>query len=106
MSGCDEDGEILAPRHRITLLERRPGAGRVRFAPADRAFLAAQLVPLPRRVLRGLRLLVGPDTVVRWHRDVMKRRQARTRRSKKPGRPTAIRSMRTAMRVRGACSIV
>ncbi|MER6006734.1 hypothetical protein ABT120_49930 [Nonomuraea angiospora] len=52
----DKDVEILALRHQITVLERQLGVGaRVRFAPEDRAFLAALLAPLPRDVLRLVR---------------------------------------------------
>jgi hypothetical protein len=36
----------------------------------DQAFLAALLHRLPRDVLRRVRLLVRPDTVLRWHRDL------------------------------------
>ncbi|WP_267882756.1 hypothetical protein [Streptomyces sp. NRRL S-813] len=32
----------------------------------DRALLAALLHRLPSRALRRIRLLVGPDTVLRW----------------------------------------
>ncbi|MFB4274224.1 hypothetical protein ACBJ59_02920 [Nonomuraea sp. MTCD27] len=88
MGERDEDVEILAVRHQITVLERQLGAGiKVRFAPEDRAFLAALLTSLSREFLRRLRLLVRPDTVLRWHRDLMKRRHARTCRPKRPGRP-------------------
>jgi hypothetical protein len=52
------------------------------------------LVPLPRQVLRRLRLLVQPDTVLRWHRDLIQQRHARTCRPKRPGRPPAVRSIR------------
>ncbi|MEV4364989.1 hypothetical protein [Nonomuraea sp. NPDC049625] len=62
----DKDVEILALRHQITVLERQLGAdARVRFGPEDRALLAALLISLPRKVLRRLRLLVRPDTVLR-----------------------------------------
>ncbi len=94
MSDRDKDVEILALRHQITALERQLGADRVKFAPEDRAFLAALLVPLPRQVLRRLRLLVRPDAVLRWHRDLIKRRHARTCRPKRPGRPPTVRSIR------------
>ncbi|MET8861996.1 hypothetical protein ABZW11_03475 [Nonomuraea sp. NPDC004580] len=68
MGHRDKDIEILALRHQITILERQLGVGaRARFASEDRAFLAALLAPLPRDVLRHLRLLVRPDTVMRWH---------------------------------------
>jgi putative transposase len=42
MSDWDKDVEILVLRHQITVLERQLGADtRVKFAPEDRAFLAA-----------------------------------------------------------------
>ncbi|GAA3610464.1 hypothetical protein GCM10022419_114330 [Nonomuraea rosea] len=66
----------------------------MRFAPEDRAFLAALLTSLPREVLRRLRLLIRPDTVLRWHRDLMRRRHARACQPKRPGRPLTIRSIR------------
>jgi transposase len=95
MGDRDKDIEILALRHQITILERQLGTGtRVRFAPEDRAFLAALLAPLPRDVLRRLRLLIRPDTVVRWHRDLMKRRHARACAPKRRGRPPTVRSIR------------
>jgi putative transposase len=67
----DKDAEILALRHQITVLERQLGDRKVRFTPADRTFLAALLAPLPRQALRRLHLLVRPDTVLRWHRDLL-----------------------------------
>ncbi|MEV4179460.1 helix-turn-helix domain-containing protein [Nonomuraea sp. NPDC049709] len=95
MGDRDKDIEILALRHQISVLERQLGAdSRVRFAPEDRAFLTELLVSLPREVLRRLRLLVRPDTVLRWHRDLMKRRHARTCRPKRPGRPPTVQSIR------------
>ncbi|GAA3696250.1 hypothetical protein GCM10022224_072370 [Nonomuraea antimicrobica] len=95
MSDRDKDVEILALRHQIIVLERQLGAGtRTRFAPEDRAFLAALLASLPREVLGRLRLLVRPDTVLRWHRNLMKRRHARTCQPRRPGRPPTVRSIR------------
>ncbi|SPL98997.1 Mobile element protein [[Actinomadura] parvosata subsp. kistnae] len=95
MGDRDKDVEILALRHQITVLERQLGADtRVRFAPEDRAFLAALLTSLPREVLRRLRLLIRPDTVLRWHRDLMRGRHARACRPKRPGRPPTVRSIR------------
>ncbi|WP_406514646.1 hypothetical protein [Streptomyces sp. NBC_00499] len=94
VSDRDKVTEILALRHQLTVLERQLGADRVKLAPEDRGFLAALLVPLPRKVLRRLRLLIQPDTVLHWHRDLMKRRHARTCRPKKPGRPPTVHSIR------------
>ncbi|GAA2395859.1 hypothetical protein GCM10010404_61850 [Nonomuraea africana] len=91
----DKDVEILALRHQITVLERQLGADtKVKFAPEDRAFLAALLMPLPREVLRRLRLLVRPDTILRWHRNLLRQRHARTCQRKRPGRPPTVRSIR------------
>ncbi|WP_329467289.1 integrase core domain-containing protein [Streptomyces sp. NBC_01431] len=94
MSDRDKDVEILALRHQVTVLERQLGADRVKFAPADRVFLSALLAPLPREVVRRLRLLVRPETVLRWHRDPMRQRHARLCRPKRPGHPCTARSIR------------
>ncbi|GAB3848857.1 integrase core domain-containing protein [Dactylosporangium cerinum] len=94
MSDRDKDAEILALRHQLMVLQRQLGKERVRFDPADRAFLAALLHRLPMDVLHGLRLLVRPDTVLRWHRDLVARRHAAASRPKRPGRPRTLRSVR------------
>ncbi|WP_394378378.1 integrase core domain-containing protein [Saccharopolyspora spinosa] len=97
MSDRDKDVEILALRHQITVLERQLGQARVRFTPADRAIMAALLYPLPRNLLHRLRLLVRPDTVLRWHRNLVTRRHATLSKPKRPGRPRIIRSIRALM---------
>ncbi|WP_327009814.1 helix-turn-helix domain-containing protein [Dactylosporangium sp. NBC_01737] len=94
-SNRDKDVEILALRHQITVLERQLGKDKVRFDASDRAFLAALLHRLPRDVLRRVRLLVRPDTVLRWHRDLLTRRHAAVSRPKRPGRPRTVHSVRT-----------
>nr|WP_198151672.1 helix-turn-helix domain-containing protein [Kibdelosporangium sp. MJ126-NF4]CEL17983.1 Homeodomain-like [Kibdelosporangium sp. MJ126-NF4]CTQ90789.1 Homeodomain-like [Kibdelosporangium sp. MJ126-NF4] len=90
----DKDIEILALRHQIGVLQRQLGGTRVRFSLADRALLAALLHRLPRHILHRLRLLVRPDTILRWHRDLIRRHHARMSRPKHPGRPRTIRSIR------------
>ncbi|MCX4641561.1 MULTISPECIES: hypothetical protein [unclassified Streptomyces] len=50
MSDRDKDTEILALRHQLMVLERQLGEKRARFAPSDRAFLAALLHRLPRDI--------------------------------------------------------
>jgi transposase InsO family protein len=94
MTDRDRDVEILALRHQIMVLEGQLGQERVRFTPSDRAFLAALLHRLPRDVLRRVRLLVRPDTVLRWHRDLGARRHAAIFRPKRSGRPRTVRSIR------------
>jgi transposase len=94
MSDRAKDVEILALRHQLTVLERHMGSARVRFAAADRAFLAALLHRLPRAVLHQIRLLVRPETVLRWHRDLIAAHHARISRPKRVGRPRTVRSIR------------
>ncbi len=92
MSHVDKDVEILALRHQLAVLQRQ--IGRPRLAPPDRAFLAALLHRLPRPTLRQLHLIVSPDTVLRWHRDLLRRHHAKASRPKRPGRPPTVRSIK------------
>jgi transposase InsO family protein len=94
LSDREKDVEILALRHQLTVLQRQLGDERPRFRSEDRAFLAALLSGLPRAALRRIRLLVSPDTVLRWQRDLIRRRHARASTRRKPGRPRTIVSIR------------
>ena len=82
-----KDVELLVLRHQLAVLRRQRPRPSVR--PADRAFLAAltRLLPSPRR--RGL--IVTPQTLLRWHRELIRRRWAQ---SKQPGRPPVERRVR------------
>ena len=71
------------------------GERKVRFTPPDRALLAALLHRLRPETLRRMRLLVRPDTVLRWHRDLARGRHAARSKPKRPGRPPTVRSIRT-----------
>jgi hypothetical protein len=77
LSDRDKDIEILALRHQITVLQWQLGGTRTRFNPADWALLAATLHRLPRQTLHRLRLLVRPDTILRWHRKLLRRHHAK-----------------------------
>jgi putative transposase len=90
----DKDAEILALRHQLAVLQRQLGGQQVRFEPADRVLLAALLRPLPRPTLRRLRLLVRPDTILKWHRDLVARRHAAVSRPRRRGRPRTLHSIR------------
>jgi putative transposase len=94
MSDRDKDAEILALRHQITVLERQLDGVRLRFTPSGRVFLAALLHRLPLPALRRVRLLVRPDTVLRWHRDLARRRHAALSPPKRPARFRTVRSIR------------
>jgi hypothetical protein len=41
-----------------------------------------------------MKLLVRPDRVLRWHRNLLARRHANVSRPKRPGRPRTLRSIR------------
>jgi putative transposase len=92
-SDHDKNTEILALRHQVTVLHRQLGATRPRFSPADRAFLAALLHRLPRDLLGRIPLLVHPDTILRWHWNLIARHHATRSRPRRPGRPRTVRSI-------------
>jgi putative transposase len=94
VSDRDKDTEILVLRHQVAVLERQLGGKRVRFAAADRALLAALLHRLRPQALGRMRLPVRPDTVLRWHRDLVRKRHAARSRPGRPGRPRTVRSIR------------
>ncbi|MFJ8390394.1 hypothetical protein ACIQ9Q_39020 [Streptomyces sp. NPDC094438] len=91
----EDDAEILAPRHQMTVLQRQLGPAKAGFRPEGRAFLAALLTSLPRGTLRRLRLLVQVDTVLGRHRKLVAARHAAASGPKRPGRPRNVRSIRT-----------
>ena len=81
--------EILMLRHHLTVLQRHQPR-RPKLTWADRALLATLLSVIPKARRQGLRLLVTPDTILRWHRDIVRRRwAARSMRGKTrpPGDP-------------------
>jgi putative transposase len=70
-----KDVELLVLRHQLVVLgrqQRRPS-----LRPADRAFFAAaaltRVLPQPRR--RGL--IVTPQTLLRWHRELVRGHRGR-----------------------------
>jgi hypothetical protein len=92
MSSTEKDLEILALRHQLLVLQRQ--VGKPRFEDTDRTVLAGLLQHLPVEKLWQLLLLVRPDTILRWHRNLLKRRHAATCVPKQRGRPPTVRSIR------------
>jgi hypothetical protein len=45
-------------------------------------------------MLQKLPLIVSPDTILRWHRTLLRRHHARRSRPNQPGRPRTVRSIR------------
>ncbi|MEZ0112327.1 putative transposase [Catenulispora sp. EB89] len=95
---CDDHKtiEILLLRHQLAALQRQLVSVGRRPRPdwADRAVIAllVSLVPKARRA--GLRLIVTPDTILRWHRDLLRRRWAKKSRPKN-GRPAMHRNIKS-----------
>jgi transposase InsO family protein len=82
MSEFEKDLEILVLRHQLDILRRQ--VARPRFEPSDRALLALLSRLLPRRLWSTF--LVTPATMLRWHRDAVRRRWTYPKRG--PGRPS------------------
>jgi len=85
--------EILILRHQLAVLQRQQPR-RPKLNRADRALLAALLSVIPKARRHGLRLLVTPDTILRWHRDIVRRRWAARSMRGKTGRPATHRNIR------------
>jgi putative transposase len=78
--GRDREVEILVLRHQIKVLSRK--AGRPKLRRLDRVFLSEAARLLPRE--RGSSFLVTSATLLRWHRELVKRKW--TYRGKRVGR--------------------
>jgi transposase len=89
--------EILILRHQIGVLQRRQPR-RPKLDWADRALLATLLGLIPKARRQRLRLLVTPDTIVRWHRDIVRRRWAAKSMRGRTGRPTTRRNIQALVR--------
>src|ERR1039457_1082269 len=85
--------EILILRHQLAVLQRRQPR-RPKLNRADRALLAALLSVIPNARRHGLRLLVTPDTILRWRHDIVRRRQAARSTHGSTGRPATRRNVR------------
>jgi hypothetical protein len=66
----DKDVEIAVLRHQLAVLHRQ--VARPRYGPSDRLILATLARLLPRE--RWSAFLVTPATLLRWHRELVRRR--------------------------------
>ena len=85
--------EILILRHQLAVLQRRQ-PHRPNLDWADRALLATLLAVIPKARRQALRL-VTPDTVLRWHRDIVRRGWAARSKRGRTGRPATRRNIKT-----------
>ena len=76
-----KDVELFVVRHQLEVLRRQ--VERPRLRAVDRALLAAASRLLPRAGRHGS--LVTPQTLLRWHRELVRRRWTYAR--ARPGRP-------------------
>ena len=77
-----KDLEILVLRHQLQVLRRTSGPPRLRMV--DRVLLAAASRVIPRD--RWVAFIVTPATLLRWHRQLVRRKWT-YRRTRRPGRP-------------------
>jgi putative transposase len=77
-----KDLEILVLRHQLRVLQRTAGPPKLR--PIDRVLLAAASRAIPRD--RWVAFFVTPATLLRWHRELVRRKWT-YRRTGRPGRP-------------------
>jgi putative transposase len=78
-----DQARLLALRRQIQVLERQ--IKRARWTPGDRMVLAALRERMPRSAWAAL--LVKPETVLGWHRELVRRRWAAYRGRPRRGRP-------------------
>jgi putative transposase len=90
-----KDAEILILRHQLAVTLREQPRAHARLTWPDRAWLALLAGTLPAGRLTGLRLIVAPSSILRWHRDILRRRWARRSRCGHTGRPRTRRSIRS-----------
>ncbi len=83
-----KDVELVLLRHQLSVLARQQQRPRLR--PADRAFIAALARLLPHR--RRHALVVTPATLLRWHRELVRRTWTYPRRGS--GHPPTVRPLR------------
>ncbi len=70
MGEIAKDAEIVVLRHQLTVLRRQ--VARPRFSWSDRALVAVLARLVPRE--RWAAFLVTPETILRWHRALVRRR--------------------------------
>jgi putative transposase len=92
-----KDAEILMLRHQLVVAQRDRPRAHSRLAWPDRAWLALLAGTLPAERLAAMRLIVTPGTILRWQRDIVRRRWARRSRRGRSGRPATHRRVRSAV---------
>jgi len=92
-----KDAEILMLRHQLAVAERERPRAHSRLTWPDRAWLALLAGTVPTERLAAMRLIVTPGTILRWHREIVRRRWARMSRRSRSGRPPVHRNVRAVV---------
>jgi putative transposase len=85
----EKNAELLVLRHENAVLRRN--AGRIRYDPGDRAWLAVLTQFIPRRRWAEV-FPATPATLLAWHRRLATRKYDTSKR-RQPGRPPTVRSI-------------
>jgi putative transposase len=80
-------------RHQLAVAQQQRPRVHARLTWPDRAGLALLAGTLPIERLARMRLIVTPGTIMRWHRDIVRRRWARLSRQGRSGRPATHRNI-------------
>jgi transposase len=92
-----KDAEILMLRHQLAVAQRERPRAHSRLTWLDRAWLALLAGTVPAERLAAMRLIVTPATILRWQRDIVRRRWARLPRRGRSGRPATRRKVRSVV---------
>ena len=84
-------------RHQLAVSQRERPRAHSRLTWADRAWLALLAETLPVERLAVMRLIVTPGTILRWHRDIARRRWTRRSRHGRSGRLPVRRNVRSVV---------
>jgi hypothetical protein len=84
-------------RHQLAVAQRERPRAHSRLTWLDRAWLALLAGTVPAERLAAMRLIVTPATILRWQRDIVRRRWARLSRRGRSGRPATRRKVRSVV---------
>src|SRR6185437_6288709 len=84
-------------RHQLAVAQRQQPRAHSLLTWPDRAWLALLAGTVPAERLAAMQLIVTPGTIVRWHRDIVRRSWARRSRRGRSGRPATHRKVRSVV---------
>jgi putative transposase len=85
---CDQHKVVEYPREENRVLKAQLRSRRVQLTDDERRRLAVPGASLGRRILAEVATIVAPDTILRWHRQLIARKWTYPKR--RPGRPAVL----------------